>query len=45
MTYPVTVAAGVKDLAGNPMAAACSWSFKTRQPVRAICLPLVLRQP
>lgn len=43
MTYTVRVAAGVKDLAGNPLAAAHTWSFTTKRQVQAIYLPLVLR--
>ena len=42
MEYTVTVAAGVKDLAGNPMAASHTWSFRTREE-NTIYLPVVLR--
>jgi len=43
MVYTVTVATGVKDLAGNAMAAEYDWSFQTRQQERVIYLPLILR--
>jgi uncharacterized repeat protein (TIGR01451 family) len=42
MEYTVTVAAGVKDLAGNAMAASHTWSFQTREE-NTIYLPVVLR--
>ena len=43
MVYTVTVAAAVRDLAGNAMAADYAWSFLTRQG-HTIYLPLVIRQ-
>ena len=43
VTYTLTVAAGVKDLAGNGMGAPHTWSFTTRQETRRIYLPLVVR--
>ena len=43
MTYTVTVAATVKDLAGNEMGAPYSWSFVTQKQARRIHLPIILR--
>jgi uncharacterized repeat protein (TIGR01451 family) len=43
MTYTVTVAAGVKDLADNPLAADHVWSFRTAEAPTRIYLPLVVR--
>jgi len=41
--YVATVAAGVEDAAGNPLAAAHTWRFTVGAPERRIYLPLVLR--
>lgn len=44
-TYRLTVAATVKDLAGNQLTAPYIWSFTTREEMNHIYLPVVLRQP
>jgi uncharacterized repeat protein (TIGR01451 family) len=41
--YTVTVDAGVKDLAGNPISADYSWSFQTRRTGHTLYLPLLMR--
>lgn len=41
--YTATVTAGVKDMAGNALAAAHIWRFTVGAPERYIYLPLVLR--
>jgi hypothetical protein len=41
--YTVTLTRGVLDLAGNPLAASYSWSFRTGPP-RRVYLPLVRRR-
>lgn len=41
--YTATVTAGVKDMAGNALAAAHTWRFTVGAPERRIYLPLTLR--
>jgi|GEM_PF-627768 len=43
--YVVTVTTGVKDAAGNALAAAHTWRFTVGAPERHIYLPLMLRSP
>ena len=42
--YTATVAASVTDLAGNPLAAATSWRFRTVEATVKVYLPLVMKE-